>query len=110
MENAAPLVTLQKACLALQNGDAKAAIVAGIDLTSCENPCTASGAQGDGAHTGGAVSAMYIKPLHDAIRNGDPIRAIIRAAHNDVGSDALNASVEVSLLSLSFSSSHFIST
>lgn len=34
----------------------------------------------DGAEKGEAVSAVYIKTLPDAIRDGNPIRAVIRAS------------------------------
>lgn len=36
-------------------------------------------AKADGYGRGEAVNAIYVKPLHDALRDKDPIRAIIRS-------------------------------
>ena len=79
MGGVSPLESLQQACQDLQMGDAKAAIVAGINLVPSENSSQTADAREDCAFTGEAVSVMFIKPLHDAVRNGDPIRAVIRA-------------------------------
>lgn len=65
------LVALHEACCALKSGDAKSAIVVGSNLLL---------ASMDGAEESEAVSAVYIKTLPDAIRDGNPIRAIIRAS------------------------------
>jgi acyl transferase domain-containing protein len=81
-------VTLDEACKAVRNGSAQAALVAGINLI-------ATGATADDLE-GEAVVAVFIKPLSDAVRDGNPIQAVIRAASSD-SSDA--EVVEVSLLS-----------
>lgn len=41
--------------------------------------CKTFDAAADGYGRGEAVNAVYIKPLHEAVRKGDPIRAIIRS-------------------------------
>jgi acyl transferase domain-containing protein len=60
------LVALHEACSAVRSGSAKSAVVLG--------------AAQNGAVGGEAVSAVYIKTLPDAMRRGNPIRAIIRAS------------------------------
>jgi acyl transferase domain-containing protein len=65
------LVALHEACCAVRSGDAKSAIVVGSSLVLASK---------DGVKNGEAVSAVYIKTLPDAIRDGHPIRAIIRAS------------------------------
>lgn len=65
------LVALHEACCAILSGNAKSAIV----MASSVIPVSE-----DGAEKGEAVSAVYIKTLHDAIRDGNPIRAVIRAS------------------------------
>lgn len=60
------LVALHEACSAVRSGSAKSAVV----LVASE----------DGAVAGEAVSAVYIKTLPDAMRSGNPIRAVIRAS------------------------------
>ncbi|ETR98315.1 hypothetical protein M419DRAFT_38585 [Trichoderma reesei RUT C-30] len=78
-EDSASLVTLDEACKAVRNGSAQAALVAGINLI-------ATGATADDLE-GEAVVAVFIKPLSDAVRDGNPIQAVIRAASSD-SSDA----------------------
>ncbi|KAK4443906.1 KR domain-protein [Podospora aff. communis PSN243] len=90
----ASLVALHEACRALQNGDASAAIVAGTslimtptltatmaagELLSPESSCKTFDAAADGFARGEAITAVYIKPLEDALREGNPVRAVIRA-------------------------------
>lgn len=55
----------------MQSGKAKSAIV----VSSCVMPISEDGNEKDEA-----VSAVYIKTLPDAIRYGNPIRAVIRAS------------------------------
>ncbi|KAJ5957961.1 Acyl transferase/acyl hydrolase/lysophospholipase [Penicillium vulpinum] len=89
----ASLVGLHEACRAIQYGDCKSAIVAGSNLIigptttaamtqegilSPEGSCKTFDAKADGFARGEAVNAVYIKGLDDAIRDGNPIRAIIR--------------------------------
>ncbi|UKZ76546.1 putative PKS/NRPS-like protein biosynthetic cluster [Trichoderma virens FT-333] len=71
-EGSASLLALHEACNALRNGDAKAALVAGINLmTTTETPMDALDRE--------AVVAVFIKPVSDAIRDGNPIQAVICA-------------------------------
>lgn len=44
-----------------------------------DGKCKTFDASADGYARGEAVSALYIKKLSDAIRDGDPVRAIIRS-------------------------------
>ena len=80
-------MALDEACKAVWNGNAKAALVAGINLI-------ATGGTVDDVE-GEAVVAVFIKPLSDAVRDGNPIQAVIRAA----GPDSRDTTVvEVSFL------------
>ncbi|KAJ4861724.1 AMP-binding enzyme domain-containing protein [Trichoderma breve] len=77
IENADPsasLLALHEACIAIKNSDAKAALVAGINLM------TAADADEDNAERE-AVVAVFIKPMNDAIRDGNPIQAVICATN-----------------------------
>ncbi|KAG4437310.1 hypothetical protein IFR05_007206 [Cadophora sp. M221] len=47
-------------------------------IMSPEGSCKTFDARADGYGRGEAVNAIYIKPLFDAIRDGNPIRAVIR--------------------------------
>ncbi|KAF7553842.1 hypothetical protein G7Z17_g3332 [Cylindrodendrum hubeiense] len=88
------LSSLHLACQALYNGDCETAIVAGssviIDPTmtldmseqgvlSPTGSCKTFDASADGFARGEAVNAILLKPLEDAIRDGDPVRAVIRS-------------------------------
>ncbi|KAH8432819.1 uncharacterized protein LDX57_010448 [Aspergillus melleus] len=88
------MVGLHDACQALYAGDCSSALVAGTNLimgptmttTMSENMvistsgiCKTFDAAADGYGRGEAINAIYIKPLHDALQQGDPIRAIIRS-------------------------------
>ncbi|KAB8279532.1 ketoacyl-synt-domain-containing protein [Aspergillus minisclerotigenes] len=88
------LVGLHEACQALQMGDCAGAIVAGSNLIltptmtttmsdnmvlSPDGICKTFDANADGYGRGEAINAIYIKPLDTALRDGDPIRAIIRS-------------------------------
>ncbi|KAI1760054.1 hypothetical protein GGR53DRAFT_106147 [Hypoxylon sp. FL1150] len=96
----ASLVALHEACRALQFGDASAAVVAGTNLVlgpsltalmtaegvlSPDGSCKSFDALANGYARAEGVTAVYIKPLTDAIRDGNPIRAVIRgtAANSD---------------------------
>ncbi|KAI1808923.1 hypothetical protein F4811DRAFT_566518 [Daldinia bambusicola] len=87
------MIALHNAVRAVQNRDCNAAIVSGSNLNmgptttasmtqegimSPEGSCKTFDARADGYGRGEAVNAIYIKPLSDAIRDGNPIRAIIR--------------------------------
>ncbi|KAF2267503.1 hypothetical protein CC78DRAFT_490418 [Lojkania enalia] len=88
------LIGLHEACQALYNGDCSSAIVAGTNIIitptmsiamteqgvlSPTGSCKTFDAAADGYARGEAINAIYIKRLSDAIRDSDPIRAVIRA-------------------------------
>ncbi|KAL6230969.1 hypothetical protein BDW75DRAFT_248240 [Aspergillus navahoensis] len=90
----ASLVGLHEACQALQMGTCTSALVAGTNLIwgpsmtitmsqngvlSPEGICRTFDKNADGYGRGEAINAVYIKPLHAAIRDGNRIRAVIRA-------------------------------
>ncbi|KAL8826449.1 MAG: hypothetical protein Q9191_003792 [Dirinaria sp. TL-2023a] len=95
------LVGLNEACSAISRGDCEAALVGGVSLIlapgmtaamqeqgfiSKDGSCKSFSAEADGYARGEAVTAIYIKPLDDAIRDGNPIRAVVRAtSHNSDG-------------------------
>jgi acyl transferase domain-containing protein len=89
----ASLVGLHEACRALQSGDCSGAIVAGTNLImgptttaamtaegilSRDGSCKTFDSSADGFARGEAITAVYVKRLEDAIRDNNPIRAIIR--------------------------------
>jgi acyl transferase domain-containing protein len=88
------LVALHEACRALHNGDATSAVVAGTNLLtgpdnfvliSSEGILSPDGssksfdASANGYARGEGITAVYVKKLEDAIRDGNPVRAVIRA-------------------------------
>ena len=88
------LTGLHEACQALYNGDCTSAVIGGTNIImtprmtiamteqgviSPTGSCKSFDASADGYARGEAVSALYIKKLSDAIRDGDPIRAVIRS-------------------------------
>ncbi|CAG8947878.1 unnamed protein product [Penicillium salamii] len=98
------IVALHSACLSIEKGDCSAAIVAGFNLIltptmtmimtakgvlSADGSSKAFDASADGYGRGEAVNAVYIKPLKDALRDGNPVRAVIRGtATNSDGKSA----------------------
>ncbi|KAL1838185.1 hypothetical protein VTJ49DRAFT_2966 [Mycothermus thermophilus] len=89
----ASLVALHDACRALQSGDASGAIVCGTSLlltptTSIiffdegilapDGSCKTFDAAANGFARAEGITAVYIKRLEDALRDGNPIRAVIR--------------------------------
>jgi len=85
---------LHLACQALYTGDCSSAIVGGTNLImnptmtiamseqgvlSPDGCCKTFDADANGYARGEAINAIYIKKLSDAIHDGDPIRAVIRA-------------------------------
>jgi acyl transferase domain-containing protein len=89
----ASLVGLHEACRALQNRDCDGAIVAGASLImspmstasvshegvlSPDISCKTFDASANGYARGEAINAVFIKRLDDAIRDGNPIQAVIR--------------------------------
>lgn len=95
------LVALNEACAAISRGDCESALVGGVNLIlapgmsmamqeqgvlSSDGSCKTFSANANGYARGEAVTAVFIKPLADAIRDGNPIRAVVRAtAHNADG-------------------------
>ncbi|KAK9851186.1 ketoacyl-synt-domain-containing protein [Penicillium brevicompactum] len=90
----ASMVGLHEACQAVLAGDCESAVVAGTNLiltptmttTMSDNLvlsptgiCRTFDAGADGYGRGEGVNAVYVKRLADAVRDGDPIRAVIRA-------------------------------
>ena len=82
------------ACQDLQSGNCTSAIVGGVNLIldaretvvmteqgvlSPTGSCKSFDAAADGYARGEGISAIYIKKLADAVRDGDPIRAVIRS-------------------------------
>lgn len=89
------LVGLHEACLAIQQGHCKSAVVGGANLImapgamasmtekgvlSPDGSCKTFSADANGYARGEAITAVYIKPLDAAVRDGNPIRAVIRSA------------------------------
>ena len=102
----ASLVGLHNACRGLQNGDCDGALVAGTSLImgpyltaamtqqgvlSPEGSCKSFDAAADGFARAEAINAVYIKRLDDAIKDGNPIRAVIRGTSTN--SDGKSASL-----------------
>ncbi|OQE44310.1 hypothetical protein PENCOP_c002G00914 [Penicillium coprophilum] len=92
------LVALHEACLAISRGDCEGAIVGGANLImapgmtssmteqgvlSPDGSCKSFSANADGYARAEAVSAIFIKPLADAVRDGNPIRAVIRSTSSN---------------------------
>ncbi|KAH6616033.1 KR domain-containing protein [Chaetomium sp. MPI-SDFR-AT-0129] len=86
---------LHNACNALRNGEAEGAIVGGVNLIitvdqhmntaklgvlSPTSTCHTFDASADGYGRADAVGAVYLKRLSDAVRDGDPIRGVIRSS------------------------------
>lgn len=87
------LVALNEACLAIARGDCTSAIVGGASLIltptmsiklteqgvlSPDASCKTFSADANGYGRAEAINAVYVKPLADAIRAGNPVRAVIR--------------------------------
>jgi acyl transferase domain-containing protein len=85
------LIALHSAARAIAAGDCKMAIVAGTSLIftptgtaslwpalSPDGTCKSFDASANGYARGEAINAILVKPLADAIQDGDAIRAIIR--------------------------------
>ncbi|KAI0204850.1 reducing type I polyketide synthase 10 [Astrocystis sublimbata] len=87
------LYGLHTACVALQNHECDAAIVAGANLIqsveqhigtmkagvlSATSECHTFDTSADGYGRADGIGALYVKRLEDAIRDGDPIRSVVR--------------------------------
>lgn len=88
----ASLIGLNEACMAIARGDCTSAIVGGSNiimaptltaaeseqgLLSPDGSCNTFSANANGYARGEGVVAIYLKPLADAIRDGNPIRAVV---------------------------------
>ncbi|KAL8747856.1 MAG: hypothetical protein Q9190_000304 [Brigantiaea leucoxantha] len=97
------LTGIHDACQALYSGECEAAVVACANLIfsprtsitmqeqgvlSPTGSCKSFDANADGYARGEAVSAIYVKKLSDAVRDGDPIRAVIRSTTVNAGGKA----------------------
>ncbi|KAI0469310.1 reducing type I polyketide synthase 10 [Xylaria cf. heliscus] len=102
------LYCLHVACMALENYECDAAIVAGANLIqsaeqhiatmkagvlSPTSACHTFDSSADGYGRADGIGALYVKRLSDAIADGDPIRSVIR-------SSAVNANGRTSGISL----------
>ncbi|KAM7203160.1 putative polyketide synthase protein [Naviculisporaceae sp. PSN 640] len=89
------LVALHQACRNLVAGDSKMAIVGGANVMinpdifilmsslgflSPDGKSYAFDSRAAGYGRGEGVATVILKPLHDAVRDGDPVRAVIRAS------------------------------
>ncbi|KKK25964.1 hypothetical protein AOCH_000982 [Aspergillus ochraceoroseus] len=89
------LVALHLACQSLRTSDASMAIAAGVNLIlshefmstmtmmnflSPNGRCCTFDQNADGYARGEAIGCLILKPLRNAIRDNDPIRAIIRGS------------------------------
>lgn len=92
------MVGLHLACEAIQRGDCSSAIIGGTNIImspfatiamiehgvlSREASVKAFDAAAGGYARGEAVNAIYIKKLSDAVRDGNPIRAVIRGTSSN---------------------------
>lgn len=88
------LTALNEACMALSRGDCEVALVSGVNLIltptmmstmteqgvlAPDGSCKSFSADANGYARGEAATAIVVKPLADAIRDGNPVRAVIRA-------------------------------
>lgn len=88
------IYALNMACNSIQSGEASAAIVGGVNLIltpdqtisstklgvlSPTSKCHTFDESADGYARAEGVAALYVKKLSDAIRDGDPIRGVIKA-------------------------------
>jgi len=110
----AALIALHEACGAITRGDCDSAIVAGSSLVLGPGSLLAQSDQGvlsphgssktfdadaDGYARADAINAVYLKSLKDALRDGNPIRSVIR-------STAINCDGHTSGIVLPSSESH----
>ncbi|KFZ23643.1 hypothetical protein V502_01879 [Pseudogymnoascus sp. VKM F-4520 (FW-2644)] len=102
------LIAFHQGCEAIQSGSCNSAIVAGTNLImapsmtiamteqgvlSPDGTCKTFDATADGYARGEAINAIYIKKLSDAIRDGDPVRAVIRATASNADGKTSGMSV-----------------
>ena len=89
------LTAIHLACEELRKGEIDAAIAGGVNLTihpykylslsqgkfaASDGKCRSFGAGGDGYVPGEGVGAVLLKPLEDALRDGDQVYAVIKSS------------------------------
>ncbi|MER7013152.1 SDR family NAD(P)-dependent oxidoreductase [Saccharopolyspora sp. NPDC000359] len=87
------LTAIHQACESILRGECEAAIAGGVNLTvhpnkylllsqssflSSDGRCRSFGAGGDGYVPGEGVGAVLLRPLRDAVRDGDHVHAVVR--------------------------------
>src|SRR3989339_409923 len=98
------LVALHLACRAILNGDCNQAVVSGVKvillpvdgprkvgIESSDGLTRSFDEQADGTSWSEAVASVFIKPLRDAVREGDNIYAVIKGSA--VNQDGASASI-----------------
>ncbi|PEP92268.1 hypothetical protein CN582_25460 [Bacillus wiedmannii] len=88
------LTALHLACQSILNGESNVAIAGGVNLSigagkylflsqykflSTDGKCRSFGANGDGYVPGEGIGAVMLKPLDEAVRDGDHIYGVIKA-------------------------------
>ncbi|KAH6715637.1 thiolase-like protein [Leptodontidium sp. MPI-SDFR-AT-0119] len=101
------IYALHLACQSLRNRDCTAAIVSGVNLVitvdqhantaklgilSPTSTCHTFDASADGYGRAEGAGALYIKRLSDAIRDGDPIRGVVRSTAVNTNGKGKNVS------------------
>jgi acyl transferase domain-containing protein len=86
------LIGVNEACMAIARGDCTSAVVGGTSIImapavtaaetqqgvlSPDGSCNTFSANANGYARGEAIVTIYLKPLADAIRDGNPIRAVV---------------------------------
>ena len=104
----ASLTALHQGCLAIGRGECSGAIIAGCNLIMAPTMTIAMteqeilspngssrtfDADADGYARGEAINAVYIKRLKDALRDGNPIRAVIRSSSTNSDGKTQNMSL-----------------
>ncbi|KAK7718985.1 Type I Iterative PKS [Diaporthe eres] len=94
------LTALHDACQAIYSGECESAVVACANIIYSPRTtftmqeqgvlspgalCRTFDADADGYARGEAVSAVYVKRLSDAVRDGDPVRSVIRSTCVNAG-------------------------
>jgi polyketide synthase PksN len=102
------LTALHLACGSIKNGECEAAIAGGVNIsihpnkylllehgnfTSSKGRCESFGKGGDGYVPGEGVGAVMLKPLSNAIKDGDHIYGVIRSSMINAGGKTSGYSV-----------------
>src|SRR5262249_16028297 len=89
------LMALHLACESIRRGECSAALVGGVNLSlhankymllsrgkfaSSDGRCRSFGKGGDGHVPGEGVGAVLLKPVRQAIKDGDPLYGVIRGS------------------------------